>query len=102
MDEWLSRSAFQRLNPLTQAGQFGDAGRNIARGPAYTNVDLSLVRTFAIAGRRRVSSSAPRRSTSLNHPNFGLPVADLNSANFGRIFSAAAPRLLQFALKLMF
>ncbi len=24
-----------------------------------------------------------------NHANFGLPVADLNSANFGRIFSAA-------------
>ena len=37
-----------------------------------------------------------------NHPNFGLPVADLNSANFGRIFSAAAPRLLQFGLKLIF
>ena len=42
------RSAFQRLNIQTQAGQFGNAGRNIARGPAYTNVDLSLVRDFPV------------------------------------------------------
>jgi glycosyltransferase involved in cell wall biosynthesis len=34
--------------------------------------------------------------------NFGLPVADLNSVNFGRIFSAGPPRLTQFALKLSF
>ena len=31
---------------MTQAGQFGNAGRNIARGPGYTNVDISLVRDF--------------------------------------------------------
>ena len=40
VDAWISRSAFQRLEPATQAGQFGNAGRNIARGPAYTNVDV--------------------------------------------------------------
>jgi hypothetical protein len=38
----------------------------------------------------------------LNHPNFGLPVADLNSPNFGRILSAGPPRLMQFAAKIMF
>lgn len=38
----------------------------------------------------------------LNHPNFGLPVADLNSPNFGRIFSAGPPRLMQLAVKIMF
>ena len=51
---------------------------------------------------KRACSSAPRCSTSPTTPNFGLPVADLNSANFGRIFSAAAPRLLQFGVKLIF
>src|SRR5688572_32653578 len=35
VDAWLSRDAFQRLNVQTQAGQFGNAGRNFARGPAY-------------------------------------------------------------------
>ncbi len=51
VDEWISRSAFERLNVQTQAGQFGNAGRNIARGPGYTAVDLALVRDFALDGR---------------------------------------------------
>lgn len=34
VDQWISRSAFRRLDPATEAGRFGNAGRNIARGPA--------------------------------------------------------------------
>jgi Carboxypeptidase regulatory-like domain/TonB dependent receptor len=101
VNEWLSRSAFRRLNVLTEAGQFGNAGRNIARGPSYTNVDLSLVRDFPISGEARLQFRAEVFNVA-NHANFGLPVADLNSVNFGRIFSAAAPRLLQFGVKVMF
>ena len=100
-EEWLSRSAFRRLNLQTEAGQFGNAGRNIARGPSYTNVDMSLVRDFQLPGEARLQFRAEVFNVA-NHPNFGLPVADLNSANFGRIFSAAAPRLLQFGVKLIF
>ena len=37
-----------------------------------------------------------------NHVNLGLPVADLNSPNFGRILSAGSARLMQFAVKLLF
>jgi hypothetical protein len=101
VDEWLSRSAFRRLNVQTEAGQFGNAGRNIARGPSYTNVDVSLVRDFRISGETRLQFRAEVFNVA-NHANFGLPVADLNSVNFGRIFSAAAPRLMQFGLKLIF
>jgi hypothetical protein len=101
VDAWLSRSAFQRLNPQTQAGQFGDAGRNIARGPAYTNVDIALVRTFPLTSRTRLQFRAEAFNVA-NHANFGLPVADLNSANFGRILSAGPSRLLQFGVKVMF
>ena len=99
--EWLSRTAFRRLDVQTEAGRFGTAGRNIARGPAYTNVDVSLVRDFALGGQARVQFRAEVFNVA-NHANFGLPVADLNSPNFGRIFSAAPPRLMQFGLKLMF
>ena len=101
VDQWLSRDAFQRLNPATDAGQFGNAGRNIARGPAYTNVDVSLVRNFTLHGDVRLQFRAEAFNVA-NHANFGLPVADLNSANFGRIFSAGPARLLQFALKLTY
>ena len=48
--------------------------------------------------------AVPNRSVQhvANHANFGIPVADLNSANFGRILSAGPARLLQFAARLVF
>jgi hypothetical protein len=101
VDAWISRSAFERLNVLTQAGQFGNAGRNIARGPAYTNVDFSLVRDFSLPRDTRLQFRAESFNLA-NHVNYGLPVADLNSPSFGRILSAGPPRLMQFALKLLF
>jgi len=85
----------------TQAGQFGNAGRNIARGPGYTNVDASLVRTFPLAGRSQVQFRWEVFNV-FNEVNLGLPVADLNSPSFGRIFSAGPPRLMQFAVKVLY
>ncbi len=100
-DAWLSRDSFERLSVLTQAGQFGNAGRNIARGPDYQNVDVSFVRDFPISGDVRLQFRAEIFNL-FNTVNFGLPVADLNSVNFGRIFSAGPARLTQFGLKLSF
>jgi hypothetical protein len=99
--DWINASAFLRLNPVTQAGQFGNAGRDIARGPAFTNVDASLMRTFRLMEAKSLEFRAESFNIA-NHTNFGLPVADLNSPNFGQILSANSPRLMQFALKLMF
>jgi hypothetical protein len=101
VDAWISPSAFRRLNPLTQAGQFGNAGRNIARGPAVTDFDTSVTRIFPIGEVVRLQFRAESFNVA-NHANFGNPVADLNSVNFGRILTAAPPRLMQFALKLSF
>jgi hypothetical protein len=97
VEQWLSASAFQRLKPVTQAGQFGNAGRDIARGPAFTDLDASLIRQFA---HTEITNLQFRAES--NHPNFRLPVADLNSTNFGQILSAGSARLMQFALKLTF
>jgi hypothetical protein len=101
LDAWISRSAFQRLNIQTQAGQFGNAGRNIARGPGYTAVDLALVRDVTLTSATRLQFRVEAFNLT-NHVNFGLPVADLNSSSFGRILSAGPPRLMQFAAKLIF
>jgi outer membrane receptor protein involved in Fe transport len=101
VDEWMSRSAFQRLNIQTQAGQFGNAGRNIVRGPGYANLDVSLVRDVALTQGARLQLRVEAFNVT-NHVNFGLPVADLNSPNFGRIFSAGPARLMQFGAKLIF
>jgi len=99
--QWLSRSAFRRLDPAADAGRFGNAGRNIARGPGFGNLDLSLTRQFALGERTRLQFRAECFNVA-NHANFAVPVSDLNSANFGRILEAGPARLWQLALKLNF
>jgi hypothetical protein len=99
--QWIDPANFQRLSPITNAGEFGDAGRNIARGPASADVDLSAMKYFPI--RERVGLQFRAESFNVaNHANFGLPIADLASPNFGRILLAGPPRLTQFALKVIF
>ncbi len=101
VEQWISRSAFRRLNPVTEAGQFGNAGRNIARADPIVNVDISLFKSFALGERRRLQFRAECFNL-LNHANFGLPVSDLASPGFGRVLEAAPPRLVQFGLKFIF
>ena len=101
VEEWISPASFQRLNPKTQAGQFGNAGRNIARGPDASDVDLSLMKNFRVTERATLQFRAESFNVA-NHPNFAIPIADLASPNFGRILSAGPARLNQLALKVLF
>ncbi len=99
--EWVSRSAFRRLDPLTEAGRFGNAGRSIVRGPGISNVDLSLLKTAALSESLRLQFRAECFNIA-NHANLGLPANDLASPNFGRILESGPPRLFQFGLKLVY
>jgi len=101
VEQWMSPSAFRRLNPLTEAGNFGTAGRNIVRAPGFANVDLSLFKNFEMTETLNLQFRT-EFFNSLNHPNFGLPVIDVASPSFGRIVDASSPRLLQFGLKFLF
>ena len=100
-NEWVSRAPFRQLNPQTQAGRFGNEGRNAVRGPGMEDVDLSLFKYFNIDEARRVQFRAECFNL-LNHPNFGLPENDLESPAFGQILQAGSPRLLQLAVKYVF
>jgi hypothetical protein len=97
----VSRAPFRQLNPQTQAGRFGNEGRNAVRGPGMEDVDLSLFKYFNIDEARRVQFRAECFNL-LNHPNFGLPENDLESPAFGQILQAGSPRLLQLAVKYVF
>ena len=102
MDEWLSRSAFQRLDLKTQAGQFGNAGRNIARGPSYTSIDLSFARTFAIGTQTRLQFRA-EAFNAFNNVNYTKVSLDAASPNSFGVFTESAPaRVMQFALRYEF
>lgn len=100
-NEWVSRAPFQQLNPVTQAGQFGNEGRNVVRGPGIEDVDLSLFKNFRLGESRRLQFRAECFNL-LNHANLGLPENDLESPAFGQILQAGPPRQLQLALKVVF
>ena len=99
--QWISSSSYQRLNPVTQAGQFGNAGRNIAQGPGAINFDASVLKDIPIRERLKLQFRAESFNIA-NHANFSVPVADLASPNFGRILTAGPARLTQFGLKVLF
>ncbi len=101
VEQWISPQAFRRLNPVTEAGQFGNAGRNIARGPSVGDLDVALLKNFAFSERTRLQFRAECFNLT-NHANFSLPVNDLASPSFGRILESGPSRLIQFGLKLFF
>jgi hypothetical protein len=82
-------------------GTFGSSGKNILRGPRLFNTDLSLLKNFKITERSSVQFRSEFFNV-FNNVNFNQPQNILSSSSIGRITSAGDPRILQFALKLMF
>lgn len=81
---------------------FGNAGRNILVGLGLFTVDTSLARRFPVSERSAIIFEA-QAFNALNRVDFQMPqnFADVPST-FGRIFSANAPRQIQFALRYSF
>lgn len=100
VQQWIAPTAFQRLDPVANAGQFGNEGRNMVAGPAYGSLDASVNKSFALAERTHLQFRAEAFNVT-NHVNLIPPVFDLNSPAFGQITEAQAPRVMQFALKLV-
>ncbi len=96
--EWFNTAAFAIPAPYT----FGNAGRNILRGPGYASVDLSLARRFPLGGGRNLAFEV-QAFNLLNRVNYDLPQLYVdNPATFGKIFSAKPPRQVQLALRVSF
>lgn len=95
--QWLNPAAFV-ANPT---GTFGNAGAYSLQRAGYFDLDLGLSRFFQLRESKRLEVRF-EDFNSLNHTNFSSPTATLTSAQFGRITSSLAPRILQFALKLTF
>ena len=100
-DQWFNTAAFQQLDPVVNAGQFGTAGRNIVQGPGYANWDFSVLKSIPLTESKEFQFRAEFFNL-FNHPNFRLPDSDISSPNFGIIQAAQDPRLIQLALKFLF
>jgi hypothetical protein len=100
ISEWVNPAAFQRLDPVTNAGQFGNEARNSNDGPSYGSLDAALDKTFGLGAKTKLQFRVDAYNLT-NHTNLILPVDDMNSPVFGQITEAQAPRVLQFALKVL-
>ena len=94
---WIDPAALV-ANPL---GTFGNAGYNSLRAPGFFGLDANLSRYFQVTERHRFELRFEFFNL-LNHTNFNTPVATRSSSTFGKIQSAADPRILQFAAKYRF
>ena len=98
VDSWFNVAAFE----LVPSGTFGNAGRNILRGPRYATFDTSLQRRFDVAGR----AAAVLRwdvFNVFNRANFGLPNRTVPATAAGTITALAGDaRLMQFAVRIEF
>jgi hypothetical protein len=102
-NQWFNPNAYI----LPAAGTFGNLGRETLTGPGLAEVDLSLVKSTAVAERASLQFRAEVFNV-LNHANFGTPNAIVFangaiSSSAGLITATATTsRQIQFGLKLIF
>jgi hypothetical protein len=84
---------------------FGNAPRNVLRGPKVMLTDLSMMKNVPVGGSVRVQIRA-EIFNAFNTVNYGNPNATFGSATFGRISATNTSypnmRQMQLGLKLMF
>jgi len=98
VDQWFDPTAFQAV----PSGTFGNAGRNILRGPGLFNVDTAVNRRFAIGSQRAIEVRWEVFNV-FNADQFGLPDSNISNSTRGTITRLAGdPRVMQFAFRLVF
>ena len=107
--EWINPAAFA----MPAAGTFGDAARNIARGPGAWQIDLGAAKRIQL-GEIGWLEFRSEFFNIFNHPQYGLPQATFSIPGFGSIVQtvntttpvspvgSGTPREMQFALRIGF
>ena len=98
--EWFNPAAFVSPGQYT----YGNAGRNILRGPRYSDVDFSASKTLRIpkleSGRLQFRFDA---TNALNHTSLGIPNSSIGASTVGQITGAQlSGRTLQLGARLSF
>ena len=82
-------------------GTFGNSGKNILRGPGFFDADFGAIKNTKVTEKLSVQFRA-EFFNFFNNVNFSQPDNSMADSTVGQITSAGSPRILQFALKLMF
>jgi hypothetical protein len=98
--QWFNPAAFVAPGQYT----FGNAGRNILRGPKYSGVDFSASKTLRIPKLERGQIQLRFDATNaLNHTSLGIPNSSIGGSTVGQITGAAlSGRTLQLGARLSF
>jgi hypothetical protein len=100
--QYLNAAAFS-IPSYTQP--FGNAGRNIARGPSFLELDFGLHKNFALWSEASRLEFRAEAFNLLNTTNFNVNSGfgtTAGSSGFGVFTQALPPRQIQLALKLVF
>ncbi len=100
LTEWFNTSCFTPA----PVGELGNAPRAPVNGPDFVNTDFSLIKHFPLHREGMRVDFRAEFFNLFNHAQFGTPNGDINAGfQFGVINSTVNnPRLIQFALKLLF
>jgi len=97
---WLDTTLFA----LPAAGTFGNIGKGAYRGPSRWNMDMGLLKNF-YPFKAHESLRLQLRGeffNIFNHTQLNDPTVTVNSGNFGGIYGAYDPRIIQLAVKFAF
>jgi len=97
--QWFSPGSFAP-EPI---GSFGNAGRNLLRGPGINNWDFELFKDTRITESTKLELRIEFYNI-FNHTQFSANgiITDISDPRFGREFSALASRQIQIAAKFYF
>jgi hypothetical protein len=101
IDNWFNRDAV--TIPTDPSQPFGNAPRNVARGPGIYSLDLGLHKGFGLGvGQTRLEVRIEAFNV-FNRTNFGAPNGNRSSTDFGTIRSlSTTPRQIQLGLRFSF
>jgi hypothetical protein len=94
---WFNTSVFSNAPQFT----LGNASRNPVRGPSYRNLDMAVSRRLPMSGGAALELRAEIYNLTNTTP-FGAPNGTFGSPAFGTITTAADPRVVQLAVKVIF
>jgi len=102
---WFNTAAFT----LPAPGTYGNLARNALRGPGTWNIDTGITRRFVAGAGRQIEVRAEAfnvfnlvRAGVAGTGVAGVPNTTFTNSLFGKVTTAADPRILQFAIKYVF
>ena len=82
-------------------GTFGNTPHSMCCGPALSNTDLVIAKRTPITERWNTEFRAEFYN-AWNHTEFKNPDGNFTNSTFGQVLTSRDPRVMQFALKVMF